>query len=70
MVEAFRAYCDICNRPSPWFASLKRAEYWRGNHFETIHKDNPMVKQNCRIQKDDVSSLELNSSVGELFSNE
>jgi hypothetical protein len=48
----WRAYCDICNHASPWKESQYLAKGWRDLHFESLHDDNPMVKQNCRIQRD------------------
>ena len=52
MGYAFRAYCDICNEPSPWYNSKFRADEWRMLHWESLHSDNPMMKQNCRIQRE------------------
>lgn len=54
MEYSFRAYCDICNEPSKWFSVAYQARGWRDMHFESVHPDNPMKKQNCRIQRDTV----------------
>lgn len=54
MEYSFRAYCDICNEPSKWFRVAYQARGWREIHFESEHPDNPMKKQNCRIQRDTV----------------
>jgi hypothetical protein len=51
-VPEYRAYCDICNNGSPWFVmSVERAKAWRDLHFDDQHPDNPMKKENCRIQR-------------------
>jgi len=47
----FRAYCDACGTEGPWFDNDAEAVAWRREHFEEDHPDNPMRKQNCRIQR-------------------
>lgn len=48
----YRAYCDICKEGGPWFeGSVTKAQNWRAEHFDERHPDNPMVKENCRIQR-------------------
>jgi len=47
----FRAYCDICNEGSEWMDGLGRAHEYRERHFRDEHPDNPMVMENCRIQR-------------------
>jgi len=55
---SWRAYCDICNEPSKWYGAMYQARGWRDNHFDAVHPDNPMKKQNCRIQRDTVEVQE------------
>jgi len=50
-IPEYRAYCDICNHSSPWYPVVSSAKAWRELHFDDQHPDNPMKKQNCRIQK-------------------
>ena len=47
----FRAFCDICRESSPWFEVATGADQWRSDHFDEVHPDNPMKRQNCRIQR-------------------
>jgi len=47
----YRAYCDICSVASEWHTDVSHARKWRTEHFEAHHPDNPMHKQNCRIQR-------------------
>jgi len=47
----YRAYCDICKKPSNWRLTPKEAKTWRNEHFHSTHPDNPMKKVNCRIQR-------------------
>ena len=52
MTYEFRAYCDICKcQVGRWFDSVKGAQEFRIAHFEESHPDNPMKKENCRIQR-------------------
>jgi len=53
MSHKFRAYCDICNVGGPWFPDDELTKSWRSIHFSHKHPDNPMEKQNCRIQRED-----------------
>jgi len=51
-VPEYRAYCDICNGGSAWFVlSEADAQTWREMHFADQHPENPMLKENCRIQR-------------------
>jgi len=51
-IPEYRAYCDICKGGSTWFVfSVEDAKAWRDLHFEDQHPDNPMKKENCRIQR-------------------
>ena len=51
-IPQFRAYCDICNGGGPWYdITPDKARAWRELHFDSEHPENPMVKQNCRIQR-------------------
>lgn len=52
MAHEFRAYCDICKSGSMWVADGEsNAVEWRRQHFADNHPDNPMKKENCRIQR-------------------
>jgi len=52
-IPVYRAYCDICNHGGPWFEiTVEKARAWRELHFDDQHPDNPMKKQNCRIQRE------------------
>lgn len=50
----FRAYCDICKEGSDLYGDDGKATVWRELHFEKEHPDNPMLKTNCRIQREPV----------------
>jgi len=54
MIPEYRAYCDICNGASAWYPVESNAKAWRDLHFDDQHPDNPMKKQNCRIQRQKV----------------
>lgn len=57
-IPEYRAYCDICNYSSPWYPVVSSAKAWRDLHFEDQHPDNPMKKENCRIQRQKTDSAE------------